>query len=205
MTSTCARDHALACRLHAQLERLGLDHFLVVEVRDRPAFQGVVADDRLLTKPDGGDNGFGRTGSLVKWACHQAMRAFVGDGDTFVNVDSDVLFQTEALAIAMACEADEIKGFGGDPRTFEGTAFLHISGMCFAAHSSVFHRAWSISRGELESVCLRMDTAGICPSEDVTASWLYKARGGATKVTLLDERYTRGAAPTDDLLHSRSL
>jgi hypothetical protein len=195
----------LVQRLHAQLEALGFDHFLVVEAKERPAFEGVVADDRLLLKPDGGDNGFGRTGSLVKWACHQAMRPFVGADDTFVNLDSDVLFQNVALAVAIECAPDEVKGFGGDLRTFEGGTFLHISGMCFAAHGSVFHRAWSISSGELDGVCVRMDAAGICPSEDVTASWLYKTRGGATKITLLDASYTRGAMPHDDLLHSRSL
>lgn len=188
MTSTCLRDRDLVRRLHAQLVEHGVYHTLFVELDEQVAFREF---EDVLTKPLGGGNGLGEQGAIVRWACHQKLAPRIAPTDTFVSIDSDVLFRNVALIDDLACGEGEWKGFGSH-RTWATVLdqYYHASGMIIAAAGAVFHRAVSISLRELRAICRQLDSIGIAPSEDVVMSYLYQARGKARFINLY-ENYTR--------------
>lgn len=205
MTSTCTRDIHLVARLSRQLIGLGIDHHLFIEKCEGAAFVALGFDGATLhVKPDGGDNGLGRAGSMVRWHCHQVMRSVLDDGDTYVNLDSDVCFQDEEMVADLACAEGEIKGFRGHPIAVDGTTFYHYSGMALAAHAGVFKRAMGISEGDALAACNRVLDAGHTPSEDVVASYLFQTIGGAHALTNFHASYTRGDGDHFSLRHSRT-
>lgn len=195
MTSSCARDHGLAVRLSGQLSRHGVDHHVFVEKSDVPTFARSFDKEHLHVKPGGGLNGFGVQGSIVRWHCHQQMLPIVEDGDTFVNIDSDVFFVNEAMIDDLACEPSQVKGFFGDTYYCrDRSSFRSMSGMVMAVDGATFRAAMGISRARLHEVFYLIESSDIeqilsVPSEDVMAAYLYQD-AGATPVNLT-EKYRR--------------
>lgn len=212
ITSTCTRDLDLVRRLHRQLREHGINHTLFVENHELGDFSREFDD--VLIKPDGGDNGFGAEGTLVRWACHQQMLQRVKPEDTFVNIDSDVYFANLQVLADITCGKGELRGFmapyaNGVPRNTvlvlpSNTPrvsirerlpdFQHVSGMIIAVAGDVFIRAMSLSRKVLIAVCDQLYRANIPPSEDVVASYLYQTRGNARHLVNFHDKYTRHLA-----------
>jgi hypothetical protein len=187
----------MVSRLNRQLGEHGIEHYLFVEKAEYQRFCDAFAD-RVFIKPDGGDNGLGRGGSLVRWACHQKMALLVADDDTFANIDSDVYFNKVEVLKDVECGPGEVRGFAArEANCVDGRSFYHVSGMVLAACGDVFKRAVSLSYEDLYSQCGQIDRAGYSPSEDVTMSWLYQTRCGNVKIVNFHDKYTRGGYEAD--------
>lgn len=202
MTSTCTRDFAKVAMLNRQLQRHGVDHYLFVEGSEKPLFNTLKLGDHVQLKPVGGDNGLGKGGTIVRWHCHQFMSTIVKSDDTFVNIDSDIYFADPKVIDDLVCSPGEMKGFASSGPTLElyGTPYHHVSGMVFAVHGASFLKAVSIPVDKLVTICDDISATGMCSSEDVVASWLYKIEGGAS-LTNLDEKYSRGMEPRNEVWH----
>ncbi len=202
VTSTCITDKVMALRLNRQLLQHKIEHHVFVEDSQFDAFSECLwlaekQDINLKRKPNRGLNGFGKQGTIVKWQCYQQMLNVVGDGDTIVNVDSDVIFVNESMIDDLNCSTLEAKGFRWPvPNKLARDSFFHLSGMIIATSGYVFKKAMSISLEDLSLLCDKMystvpePNTHCTPSEDLITSYLYQVRGGA-KVTDLGEKYTR--------------
>ena len=215
VTSTYALDLHSALRLNRQLVAFGeqnretVIHTLFVEQRDYDLFEQHKNQQgqsfELRVKPDGGDGGCGRGGSLCRLHLHAQTLPQVRPGDTVANIDSDVFFQNPAMIPDIYCQADETRGFSGwaktDPNVVlelnDGTRFTPVSGMMQAAGHATYTKAWAHATHEsVWNLCqLLMDSGHGC-SEDVTAAVLYQTRGCGSFVNLSArwERSVRGPA-----------
>lgn len=201
-TSTCSRDKGYVARLCTQMCKHGIDHFLFVEAAEVGAFSDLpVKEGRLLIKPDGGDNGLGRGGTLVKSACWRQLAELVSDDDTVINLDSDVYFVNESMLDALVCNEFETKGFADTEvkRVGEKT-FFHMSGMLIAAHGASFRSVARLTSDEVYRHATDVMDAGMIPSEDVVFSYLLQTVGNATKVVNLHTMFTRNLGKNYDSL-----
>jgi hypothetical protein len=196
-TSSYPLDLDMAIRLNKQLVAHGVDHHVFVENQDVAVFAPHFPGSQLHEKPPGGDGGLGRAGSMCRWHILHHMLSVVQDGDTAVNIDSDVVFLNEKLIDELACSPGEVKGFTGDspgvppiPIAGEGT-FHPMSGMLIAAASDVFKRSMDISQDDVWAICQRLMDNGHGCSEDVVASYLYQIRGKANVTAFQEVGYVR--------------
>src|SRR5688572_26007456 len=95
LTSTYARDFERASSLNATLIKCDLIHHLFVEQGDLDLFKSLEDDKTMIhIKPDGGEGGLGRAGTMARFPCYKVMQTFIKEGDTYVQLDSDVIIES---------------------------------------------------------------------------------------------------------------
>lgn len=202
-TSSYGLDLSMAIRLNKQLAKHGIDHHVFVEERDIAAFAPYFASREwegsyLHKKPDGGEGGLGRSGALCRRHIHQTMLEFVKDGDTAVNLDSDVHFLNEKMIADITCAPGETRGFTGNEKDVPslplngGGSFFHMSGMIIAAHADVYRRAQiGLTHEDVWGICQHLMDSGHGCSEDVVASYLYQYKADGKAIALQDRGWIR--------------
>jgi hypothetical protein len=208
VTSTCRRDVDYLRRLNGQLAWHRIEHRCFVEAGELPFFRSLDLDAMLHIKPDGGDNGLGRGGSVNRWAIHRHILPLVADVDTVVHLDSDVYFPSERLLSALERKSGEVAGFtnSAPPLTCKnGASFFHMSGMLMTVSGDVYRRAWDMSREAVWNICQHLLDSGHECSEDVSASYLYQCVGNG-QIVKLEDQFVRAFAkriedaPTADVI-----
>lgn len=186
MTSTCLRDISYLNQLNKQLISHNIEHYIFVEEKELEYFKHLL---NVHIKLDNGDNGGGRDGTMVRWDIYQQMINILQEGDTCIQMDSDVYFGTEKMFNDLHCKENEIKGFFTWEYLLDVNKdkFHHMSGMLIAASKNVFTQATKSTRQEMYNLCTYVLDNGVCPSEDVMLSYLLQIRGGGTIVNFSDK------------------
>lgn len=113
LTSSYSRDFSRAASLNERLIKWDVTHHLFVEKRDFELFSSL-EDSGIKTmvhiKPDGGEGGLGRSGTMARFPCYKVIQSFIKEGDTYVQLDSDVIIDSEIIP-ELACSPNEVKGF----------------------------------------------------------------------------------------------
>lgn len=183
LTSSYERDFRRASSLNEQVIRCDATHHIFVEGKDVELFKALEQRGKTLIhiKPDGGEGGLGRAGTMARFPCYKVMQTFISELDSYVQLDSDVIIDSEIIA-HLACSPDEIKGFFNPdypvhlerpetaPRT--NVRFSHMSGMAICAGRRVFQKAIPADEIEMLAVIEFMMNEGFTPSEDVILSYL---------------------------------
>lgn len=183
LTSTYSKDFERASSLNERLIKWDVTHHLFVETKDFWQFQPLEArgKTKVHIKPDGGEGGLGRSGTMARFPCYKVMQTFIKDGDTYVQLDSDVIIEPEIIP-ELSCSANEVKGFFNPdhPVHLERSAdipptnvrFCHLSGMTICAGWGIFHRAIPADESAMLSHIDFMMAEGFVPSEDIMLSFL---------------------------------
>jgi len=183
LTSSYARDFGRACALNERLIKHDVTHHIFVEQSDIPLFMPLERRGKTIihVKPDGGEGGLGRAGTMARFPCYKAMQTFLKEGDTYIQLDSDVMIDVEVIP-ELACSADEVKGFfdpnhpvhlerdASIPKT--NVRFTHLSGMSICAGWRVFNKSIPKDENKMLEIISFMLDEGFCPSEDVMLSYL---------------------------------
>lgn len=186
LTSSYAKDFQRASSLNERLIKWDLTHHIFVEGRDQELFTRL--DSRLdkgktmvHLKPDGGEGGLGRSGTMARFPCLKIMQQFIKEGDTFVQLDSDVIIDSEIIP-ELACSPNEVKGFfdPDHPVHLERDAsipptdvrFSHLSGMSICAGWRVFQKSIPVDESSMLHRIDFMMREGFVPSEDIMLSYL---------------------------------
>jgi hypothetical protein len=195
LTSSYAKDFDRATYLNERVVQSEATHHIFVEQKDVELFHPLNA--LIHVKPDGGEGGLGRDGTMARFPCYKVMQTFLKEGDSYVQLDSDVRIEAEIIA-DLACEPDEIKGFFDPthPVHLERDAsipptnvrFTHLSGMSICAGANVFNKSIPQDKAAMLSIIDFMLDEGFTPSEDVMLSYLLR---GAVKLTNLFDKYDR--------------
>lgn len=183
LTSSYAKDFERALSLNDRLIQSDVTHHIFVEAKDFELFKPLESRGKTMIhlKPDGGEGGLGRAGTMARFPCYKVMQTFIKEGDTYVQLDSDVIIDAEIIP-ELACTPNEVKGFfsADHPVHLErestipptNVRFSHLSGMSICAGLKVFQK--SIPQDEnamLATIHFMMDE-GFTPSEDVILSYL---------------------------------
>lgn len=183
LTSSYSKDFQRASSLNERLMRqCEVMHHLFVEEKDVSLFRPLENRCTLVhAKPDGGEGGLGRAGTMARFPCYKVMQVFVGDGDTYVQLDSDVIIDSDIVP-ELACKPNEVKGFfhPDHPVHLERDAsipptevrFCHLSGMSICAGWRVFQKSIPQDETAMLRVIDFMMSEGFVPSEDVVLSFL---------------------------------
>jgi hypothetical protein len=183
LTSSYHKDFERVANLNKILIQWDVTHHIFVEQKDMLLFKGLEARGKTLihVKPDGGEGGLGRAGTMARFPCYKVMQSFIKDGDTYVQLDSDVILEPEIVP-ELACRPNEIKGFFNPDRPVHlerdtsipptNVRFCHMSGMSICAGSTVFQKSIPKDESEMLSIIDFMLAEGFTPSEDVMLSYL---------------------------------
>lgn len=183
LTSTYAKDFERASSLNQRLITRDVIHHLFVEQKDIDLFKPLEQRDKTMVhvKPDGGEGGLGRAGTMARFPCYKVMQTFMQDGDTYVQLDSDVDINPDIVP-QLACSPNEVKGFfsADHPVHLERDAsipptdvrFTHLSGMSICAGSQVFQKSIPEDEIIMLATIAFMMAEGFVPSEDVMLSYL---------------------------------
>jgi len=183
LTSSYSRDFERASFLNERLIKNDVTHHIFVEQKDFELFKGLEQRGKTLIhiKPDGGEGGLGRSGTMARFPCYKVMQTFIKEGDSYVQLDSDVIIDSEIIPY-LACYANEVKGFFNtdypthlqrpdtSPRT--NVRFCHMSGMTICAGWRVFHKSIPEDENSMLAIIDFMLDEGFVPSEDVMLSYL---------------------------------
>lgn len=183
LTSSYSKDLERAYCLNERLIQYDVNHHIFVEQKDFELFKGIEKHGKTIVhiKPDGGEGGLGRSGTMTRFACYKIMQTFIKDGDSYVQLDSDVIIDSDIIP-ELACKSNEVKGFYNPdyPVHLERSAntpptnvrFCHLSGMSICAGWEVFHRSIPEDKTKMLSIIDFMMSEGFVPSEDVMLSYL---------------------------------
>lgn len=200
LTSSYSRDFERASLLNEVLIKWDVTHHIFVEQKDIEQFKVFEQRGKTLIhiKPDGGEGGLGRAGTLARFPCYKIMQTFIKEGDTYVQLDSDVIIDSEIIP-ELACSQDEVKGFFNPnypvhlerPETAPRTSlrFCHMSGMAICAGWRVFHKSIPEDESSMLAIIQFMMDEGFTPSEDVVLSYLLQRED--FKLTNLFASYDR--------------
>lgn len=191
LTSSYSRDFERASSLNERLIKWDVTHHIFVEQKDLELFKGL--EQRVCTirqskgktiihiKPDGGEGGLGRAGTMARFPCYKVMQTFIKEGDTYVQLDSDVMIDSEIIP-QLACSPDEVKGFYNPDHpvhlerpaaaTRTNVRFCHLSGMTICAGWRIFHKSIPKDESSMLAIIHFMMDEGFTPSEDVILSYL---------------------------------
>lgn len=196
LTSSYAKDFERASYLNESLIKNDVTHHIFVEKQDFILFMSLErqrAKTKVHIKPDGGEGGLGRAGTMARFPCYKIMQSFIKEGDTYVQLDSDVRIDSYLIP-ELACAPNEIKGFYNPahpvhlerpdnvPKT--SIRFSHMSGMSICAGSKVFHKAIPEDKESMLAIIQFMMDEGFVPSEDVMLSYLLQRFPGFTLTNL---------------------
>lgn len=183
LTSTYSKDFDRASSLNERLVEHDATHHLFVEIGDFELFRRLEGRDktRIHIKPEGGEGGLGRAGTMARFPCYKVMQTFIEDGDTYVQLDSDVIIDSDIIP-ELTCGPDEIKGFFSPDRPVHlerdasipptNIRFTHLSGMSICAGSQVFQKSIPEDETSILAIIEFMMKEGFVPSEDVMLSYL---------------------------------
>lgn len=183
LTSSYAKDFERASSLNLRLLKWDLTHYIFVENKDLELFRSLQRRGKTIIhiKPDGGEGGLGRSGTMARFPCYKVMQTFIKEGDTFVQLDSDVIIDSEIIP-ELACSENEVKGFfdPDHPVHLERDAsvpptdvrFTHMSGMSICAGWKVFQNSIPKDVNTMLSIIEFMMGEGFVPSEDIMLSYL---------------------------------
>jgi hypothetical protein len=169
--------------LNEALIKWDVTHHIFVEQKDLEQFKVLEQRGKTLIhiKPDGGEGGLGRAGTMARFPCYKVMQTFIKEGDTYAQLDSDVMIDSEIIP-HLACSRDEVKGFFNPdhPVHLERSAaipgtdvrFSHLSGMSICAGWRVFHKSIPQDETSMLAIIHFMMDEGFTPSEDVILSYL---------------------------------
>lgn len=183
LTSSYSKDFKRASLLNEGLIKWDVTHHIFVEQKDIEQFKVLEQRGKTLIhlKPDGGEGGLGRSGTMARFPCYKVMQTFLKEGDTYVQLDSDVMIDSEIIP-HLACSPDEVKGFFNPdhPVHLERSStipptdvrFWHMSGMAICAGWRVFHKSIPKDESSMLAIIQFMMDEGFTPSEDVMLSYL---------------------------------
>jgi hypothetical protein len=183
LTSSYWKDFERASSLNWRLLSGGAVHHIFVEQGDYELFRPLVHRGNTLIhiKPDGGEGGLGRAGTMARFPCYKIMQRFIKEGDSYVQLDSDVIIDPEIIP-ELACSPIEVKGFFDPDRPVHlerdasnkptDVRFTHLSGMSICAGWHAFQKSIPQSEAEMLSIIDFMLAEGFVPSEDVVLSCL---------------------------------
>lgn len=181
---TCLRDIELVKRIHEQLTSVGIEHIMYVDESEVSRFPFPCVSRG--SHPNG-TNGFGRSGFYAKLVCIKDMVSRISDGDTILDCDSDVTFDSPEMALDMKCSENEFKGWnGGSYSVFSAytniagdEAFFYTSGPCKSYSRSL---AEKLINSDIESAIQKLMRNGFTPSEDCTLGFLLSRFGKVTNM-----------------------
>lgn len=212
LTSSYSKDFQRASSLNERLIKCDLTHHIFVEQKDLHLFRSIESGKTMIhMKPDGGEGGLGRDGTMARFPCYKVMQSFIKEGDTYVQLDSDVIIDPEIIP-ELACQEYEVKGFFDPthPVHLERDAsipptnvrFIHMSGMSICAGWRVFQEAIPEDENRMLAIIDFMLAEGFVPSEDVMLSYLLW-RYTDSRVTNLFASYDRTFNARGDVKVSR--
>lgn len=208
LTSTYSKDFDRAMALNERLIKHDVIHHLFVEEKDMYGFLILATRGKTMLhiKPDGGEGGLGRAGTMARFPCYKIMQGYIQDGDTYVQLDSDVIIDSEIIP-DLACRPNEVKGFFSPdhPVHLERDAsipptnvrFSHLSGMSICAGARVFQTSIPNDESEMLAVIEFMMSEGFVPSEDVMLSYLLQ------RDAVVDRKLTNLFASYDRTFNAR--
>lgn len=183
LTSTYSKDFDRASSLNERLIKHDVTHHLFVEEKDYDLFRELGRRGKTMThiKPAGGEGGLGRAGTMARFPCYKVMQEYIQAGDTYVQLDSDVIIDSEIIP-ELACRPNEIKGFFSPDHPVHlerapsiqptNVRFTHLSGMSICAGSEIFQRSIPADETAMLAIIDFMLAEGFVPSEDVMLSYL---------------------------------
>ena len=207
MTSSYDKDFIRASSLNERLIKNNVFHNIFVEQHHIDMFKPLESRGNTLIhlKPGGGEGGLGRSGSMARFPCYLKMKTILQEGDTYAQLDSDVIIDEDCIP-KLQCSEYEIKGFFNPdlPVHLERDAsipptdirFNHMSGMTICAGWRVFNESIPENEEKMLAIISLMLDNGFCPSEDVMLSYLL-SRGRHTITNLFDDCY-RAFHPNGD-------
>lgn len=187
LTSSYSKDFYRAAVLNGRLSKNGVTHHIFVEQADVEMFKPLEknVNTYIHVKPDGGEGGLGRAGTMARFPCYLKMQEFIKEGDCYLQLDSDVIIEEDIIP-QLACSADEVKGFFNTayPVHLERDAsipptsvrFNHCSGMTIGAGWRLFINSIPKDTESMLAVIDFMLSEGFCPSEDVVLSYLLQRK-----------------------------
>lgn len=207
LTSSYKRDFERASSLNNRLTNNGVLHHIFVESADLELFKTLESEKTMIhLKPDGGEGGLGRDGTMVRFECYKVMQGFVSSTDTYAQLDSDVIIDEEVIP-ELECSENEVKGFFNPkypvhlerPKDVTPTSlrFSHCSGMTICAGGEVFNRSIPADRQEMLSIIDLLLNEGFTPSEDIVLSYLLQREN--FKLTNLEGAHYRVFHPNGDI------
>jgi hypothetical protein len=162
----------------------GVTHHLFVEQSDVEQFTQLVKENTLVhVKPDGGEGGLGKMGTMARFPCYKIMQKYLLEGDTYIQLDSDVILVDDEIIIeGLKCGEDEVKGFyytrypthllrdKSIPPT--DVRFFAMSGMTICAGWKLFNKSIPDNEQDMVVIIDFLLKEGYTPSEDVVLSYL---------------------------------
>ena len=180
---TCLRDVELVKRIHEQLTSVGIEHIMYVDESEVSRFPFPCVSRG--SHPNG-TNGFGRSGFYAKLECIKDMVRRTTSGDTILDCDSDITFDSPEYAFDMVCSESEFKGWNGHDYTFskytdvaDDEPFFYTSGPCKSYSRTL---AETIINSDIEGAIQKLIQTGFTPSEDCTTGFLLSRFGTVTNM-----------------------
>lgn len=183
---TCLRDVEIVKRIHEQLTSVGIEHIMYVDESEVSRFPLPCVSRG--SHPNG-TNGFGRSGFYAKLVCIKDMVSRTSYGDTILDCDSDVTFDSPNFAFDMKCSENEFKGWNGGAdklATYTDIAgdepFFYTSGPCKSYSRAL---AEKLVNSDMEGAINKLMQSGFTPSEDCTLGFLLSRFGRVTNMKKL--------------------
>lgn len=170
---TCLRDIKLVAELHLQFFSNGIKHLMFVEEREYNEFVNLIGlnDYNIIKRRNGGDNGFGKDGSLAKRDCIEQVLKLAQPGDTLLECDSDVRFLTDCIKL-FECKPNRYKAFLTEGKEHK---FPYFTG-CIKAYD--YSLGKKLVQGNSWQFIEELLGQGYTPSEDAFLSYAFHRLGG---------------------------
>lgn len=187
---TCVRDIESVLRLNKQLKRFGVRHLMFVEEYEVDEF-GNGCISRGLN--DNASNGFGGDGSRGKLNMYKLALSYLKEGETLLDLDSDVSIKSKQLIKSLNCGFNTMKGFcdmGEIPLyKINDKQFYYFTGCCKSYSYDLIKNVCECDKVEdyIDLIAKNKFT----PSEDCFFSYLCQAEFNCN-IENLHDKYKHG-------------
>ena len=187
---TCVRDKESVLRLNKELFKFKVRHLMVVEENEVDEF-GHGCISRGLN--DNATNGFGGDGSRAKLKMYKAALEYLNEGETLLDLDSDVSIRSKHLIKSLECDSNTMKGFcdmGGVPLyKIADREFYYFTGCCKSYSYDLIKNVCESDKIEYYIDLIARNK--FTPSEDCFFSYLCQAEFNCG-IENLQGKYTHG-------------
>jgi len=192
---TCVRDRDSVLRLNKELLGFGITHLMFVEETEVEMFgNGCLSRGRNHNA----SNGFGGDGTRGKLNMYKIAFNYLKEGETLLDLDSDVSIKSNALINCLKSDSNIMKGFyyeetphiiGNYIHIIDNKKFAYFTGCCKSYSYDLFKKICESDK--IEYYINLISSNGYTPSEDCFFSYICQAEFNC-KIENLEEKFKHG-------------
>lgn len=192
---TCFRDKESVLRLNNELKNFGIRHIMYVEENEVQYFDGLAVS---RGRNNNATNGFGGDGTRGKLNMYKLALEHLQEGETLLDLDSDVSIKSLSLIKDLECVNNTMKGFyyeetpgiiGNYINFVDGKVFAYFTGCCKSYSYDLFKNICNSDKIEYYIDLLMKNN--YTPSEDCFFSCISQIEFNCN-IENLEEKYKHG-------------